>query len=354
MNKILNNQPLLLGLILLIAFFVLVVFDMGPKSSEEDYRAEETIEFTGTEKIYLDESVDGDYFGASLKELTVETTIAGDLNSFFVGDLNINGNVKDVNAFLVEFVSITEDANDVHVLADTLEISSRVNGNVYFLGGNLYIPEGAVVTGNVYAVAESIKVEGTVLGKLVPLVNEENLEVSDNVTVDSPIFLEELASLKEEKKYDDSHKSNNVLEVILTLISLAIFGLFLWFMTFDRKLMKNRHYGYDFLFGLLTVILFVPFAISFALVLESWFLGVVAIVMFLGLLAVSIPLMCVAIPEYLVGRNVIKDWGYQYYVLVPVLIYILLEIPVIGVLVFILLVIIFHMVIGNLMRRIFG
>ena len=353
MNKILNNQPLLLALILIIAFFVLTAFAMGSKSSKEDYRAEESTEFLSTEKIYLDESVDGDYFGGLLEELTVETTIAGDLNSFLVQDLNINGNVKDVNAFLVEFVSITEDANDVHVLADTLEISSRVNGNVYFLGGNLYIPEGAVVTGNVYAVAESIKIEGTVLGKLVPLVDEENLEVSDNVTVDSPIFLEELASLKEEKKYDDSHKSNNVLEVILTLISLAMFGLLLWFITRGKKLMKNRHYGYDFLFGFLTVVLFVPFAILVTFFLGAWLLGIV-IVMFLGLLAVSIPLMYVAISEYLVDRKVIKDWSYQHYVLVPVLIYILLEIPVIGVLVFILLVVIFHMVIGNLIKRIFG
>ena len=352
MNKILNNQPLLLALILIIAFFVLTAFAMGSKSSKEDYRAEESTEFLSTEKIYLDESVDGDYFGGLLEELTVETTIAGDLNSFLVQDLNINGNVKDVNAFLVEFVSITEDANDVHVLADTLEISSRVNGNVYFLGGNLYIPESAVVTGNVYAVAESIKVQGTVLGKLVPLVDEENLEVSDNVTVDSPIFLEELASLKEEKKYDDSHKSNNVLEVILTLISLAMFGLLLWFITRGKKFMKNRHYGYDFLFGALTVVLFIPFAllVAFFLGLEAFLL---AVVIFLGLLAVSTPLMYVAISEYLVDRNVIKDWSYQYYVLVPVLIYILLEIPVIWVIVCILLAIIFLMVIGNLIKRIF-
>ena len=353
MNKILNNQPLLLALLLIIAFFVLTAFAMGSKSSKEDYRAEESTEFLSTEKIYLDESVDGDYFGGLLEELTVETTIAGDLNSFLVQDLNINGNVKDVNAFLVEFVSITEDANDVHVLADTLEISSRVNGNVYFLGGNLYIPEGAVVTGNIYAVAESIKIEGTVLGKLVPLVDEENLEVSDNVTVDSPIFLEELGDFKEDKKYDDSHKSNNVLEVILTLISLAMFGLLLWFITRGKKLMKNRHYGYDFLFGFLTVVLFVPFAILVTFFLGTWLLGVV-IVMFLGLLAVSIPLMYVAISECLTDRKVIKDWSYQYYVLVPVLIYILLEIPAIGVLVFILLVVIFHMVIGNLIKRIFG
>ena len=352
MNKILNNQPLLLALILIIAFFVLTAFAMGSKSSKEDYRAEESTEFLSTEKIYLDESVDGDYFGGLLEELTVETTIAGDLNSFLVQDLNINGNVKDVNAFLVEFVSITEDANDVHVLADTLEISSRVNGNVYFLGGNLYIPEGAVVTGNIYAVADSIEVEGTVLGKLVPLVDEKNLKVSDNITVDSPIFLEELASLKEEKKYDDSHKSNNVLEVILTLISLAMFGLLLWFITRGKKFMKNRHYGYDFLFGALTVVLFIPFAllVAFFLGLEAFLL---AVVIFLGLLAVSTPLMYVAISEYLVDRNVIKDWSYQYYVLVPVLIYILLEIPVIWVIVCILLAIIFLMVIGNLIKRIF-
>ena len=35
MNKILNNQPLLLALLLIIAFFVLTAFAMGSKSSKK-------------------------------------------------------------------------------------------------------------------------------------------------------------------------------------------------------------------------------------------------------------------------------------------------------------------------------
>ena len=336
MKKFLNNKPLLLGIVLTISFFVLGVLTLDLPSGPSD-------------KVYLDEPVEGSYFSALNEELTVATTIDGDLNAVLIEDLHVNGSVRNVNAFLVDSVSITEPVDDVHVIAAKLDISSRVNGNVYFLGSKLSIPEGAVVTGSIYTLADKVNIEGTLLGELVPLVDEKNIEVEDDVTVNIPLFEKDNLALDAGEAH---HKDKDISTIILMLMAFVMYGLLLWFIARGKKVMKDIHYGKDFLFGLLTLILFVPFTL-----LVAFFLGVEAVVAvvvaLLGLATVAEAIMYIAISSCLIERNVVKGWSYQYYVLIPIIAYILILIPIIGVITVILFVIIFLMVVGNLVKRIF-
>lgn len=270
----------------------------------------ETVVRTGDAiSVDSDQAVEGDYYVSvgPVGNTSMSGSVLGDMyavggsvtvNGVVEEDLSIISGVSQIHASVTDDVRIVsgevvvaEDiGGDLFVVAGTLKIlsSAKVDGNVYFFGGDGVI-EGTV-SGSVFGTASRLRIDGSVGGNVdvktydqLTLGSKTSVVGDVRYTSESPVLRapEAVVEGKLQQHSEEVPDSRDKIRTLLVPLFITLFAALSMYLLFRRELtamvaIRSDRYPTHILLGLAVLVLAPVISVMLMVTVLGFLVGVVA------------------------------------------------------------------------------